>query len=156
VAWDQFFGALSDEEVGQVWARAMRELRDRQLIRSWNNPVADYAERLVSAELGLELAPPVAQGYDATEQVGRRYQVKARRLSPQNKSRQLGVIRKLDQNEFDDLIAVVFDEDLVLLEMWQIPHEVVVDFGKWVPTLNGHRIYVRSPLLDDARVKRLR
>lgn len=156
MAWDEFFGVLSDEEVGQVWARAMRELRDRGLIRSWNNPVADYAERLVAEELGLELALPVAQGYDATDQVGRRYQVKARRLTPQNKSRQLGVIRKLDQNEFDDLIAVVFDEDLVLLEMWKIPHEVVVEFGKWVPTLNGHRIYVKPPLLDDARVARLR
>lgn len=156
MAWDEFFSALSDEEVGQVWARAMRELRDRDLIRSWNNPVADYAERLAAEELGLDLAPPVAQGYDATDHAGRRYQIKSRRLTPQNKSRQLGVVRKLEQLEFDDLIAVIFDQDLVLLEMWRIPHAVVVDFGKWVPTLNGHRIHAKPPLLDDPRVQRLR
>lgn len=155
-AWDEFFHGLSNEEVGQVWARAMQELRRRSLIRSWNNPVADYAERLVAQELNLELAPPVAQGYDATDDTGRRYQIKARRLTPENKSRQLGIIRKLELNEFDDLIAVVFDENLVMREMWRIPHEVVVSFGKWVPTLNGFRIHVKSPLLDDPRVSRLR
>lgn len=155
MAWDDFFADLTDEQVGEVWARAMRELRDRDLIRSWNNPVADYAERLVSEKLGLELAPPVAQGYDATGPDGRRYQIKSRRLTPQNMSRQLGVIRKLDQQEFDDLIAVIFDEDLVMQEMWRIPHGVVVEHGKWVATLNGHRIHVKAPLLDDARVERL-
>ena len=60
MAWDEFFDRLSDEEVGQVWARAMRELRSRSLIRSWNNPVADFAERLVAEHLELELAPSVA------------------------------------------------------------------------------------------------
>ena len=156
MAWDEFFHELSDEQVGQVWARAMRELRSRNLIRSWNNPVADFAERLVAEQLNLDLAPPVAQGYDATDRDGLRYQIKARRITPQNKSRQLGAIRKLELNEFDFLIAAIFDEDLVLFEMWRIPHEVVVDFGRWVPTLNGHRIHVRPPLITDPRVTRLR
>lgn len=75
MAWDDFFADLTDAQVGQVWARSMRELRDRDLIRSWNNPVADYAERLVAEELQLELAPPVAQGYDATDAAGCRYQI---------------------------------------------------------------------------------
>lgn len=156
MAWDEFFAGLSDEQVGQVWARAMRELRFRGLIRSWNNPVADFAERLVAQELRLELAPPVAQGYDGTDANGKRYQIKSRRLTPQNPSRQLGVIRKLEQREFDDLVAVIFDEDLGVQEMWRIPHAVVADFGRWVNTLNGHRIFVKPPLLDDPRVERLR
>lgn len=156
MAWDEFFAELTDEQVGQVWARSMRELRNRELIRSWNNPVADYAERLVAEELDLELAPPVAQGYDAVDAAGRRYQIKSRRLTPQNKSRQLGIVRKLELAEFDDLIAAIFSEDLVLLEMWKIPHEAVVEHGRWVPTLNGHRIWVKPPLVDDPRVVRLR
>ena len=44
-------------------------------------------------------------GYDAVDAAGCRYQIKARRLTPQNKSRQLGVVRKLEQTEFDYLIA---------------------------------------------------
>lgn len=156
MAWDNFFTNLSDEEVGQVWARAMRELRARGLVRSSNNPVADFAERLVAEELGLELAPPVAQGYDATDADGRRYQIKSRRLTPQNNSRQLGVIRKLELREFDDLIAVIFSEDLLVLEIWKIPYAVVVEFGKWVPTTNGHRVHARPPMLEDPRVIRIR
>jgi hypothetical protein len=156
VPWDDIFDGLADEEVAQVWARAMRELRKRDLIRSWNNPVADFAERIVAKHLNLLLAPPVAQGYDATDSEGRRYQIKARRITPQNKSRQLGAIRKLDRHEFDELIAAVFDEDLVLSEMWQIPYETVLDYGKWIPTLNGHRLHLRPPLTADVRVRRLR
>jgi hypothetical protein len=87
--WDDFFAALDDDQVACVWARSMREMRDRKLIRSWNNPVADYAERLVAVRLDLELAPPVAQGYDAVDSSGRRYQIKSRRLTTQNKIRPL-------------------------------------------------------------------
>ncbi|MCB0987995.1 MAG: hypothetical protein H6519_04535 [Microthrixaceae bacterium] len=95
-------------------------------------------------------------GYDAVDAAGCRYQIKARRLTPQNKSRQLGVVRKLEQTEFDYLIAAIFSENLALLEMWRIPYQVVADFGRWVPTLNGHRIHVKPPLTDDPRVDRLR
>lgn len=151
--WDDFFSSLDDDQVARVWARSMREMRDRELIRSWNNPVADYAERMVAKRLNLTLAPPVAQGYDAVDSEGRRYQIKSRRLTAENRSRQLGAIRKLDQQEFEDLIAVVFNQDLVVEEMWRIPHAVVVDFAKWVPTLNGHRIWVKAPLTEDPRVE---
>lgn len=85
MAWDELFADLTDEQVGQVWARSMRELRDRELIRSWNNPVADYAERLVAEELRLELAPPVAQGYDATDAAGT--DTRSRRVASRRRTR---------------------------------------------------------------------
>lgn len=147
--------SLSDLELTDLWAGAMRELHHRELIRSWNNPVADFAERLVAAHLELELASKSAQGYDATDADGLRYQVKSRRLTPENKSRQLGMIRKIELNEFDFLIAVLFTENLTVLEMWKIPHHVVVAHGRWVPTLNGHRVWVKGPMLEDPTVERL-
>ena len=130
--WGNFFAGLSDEDVAVAWSRAMSEMRARGLVRSSNSPVADYAERIAANELGLELAPKVAQGYDATA-CGRRYQVKSRRLTAHNKRRQLGVVRKLDDREFDELIAVLFDEELRVLEMWRIPHDVVVEYASWAP-----------------------
>lgn len=147
---------LCDDELGPAWAAVMREMHTRKLIRSWNNPVADYAERIVADRLNLTLAGKSAQGYDATdsdEQV--RYQIKSRRLTPENQSRQLGVIRKLEDNEFDFLIAAIFDEELKLSEMWRIPHQVIKDFAAYVPTLNGHRITLRSPLTSHDSVRRL-
>jgi hypothetical protein len=147
---------LSDDELGPAWAAVMREMHTRKLIRSWNNPVADYAERIVALRLNLTLADKSAQGYDATdsdEQV--RYQIKSRRLTRENPSMQLGVIRKLEDNEFDFLIAAIFDEDLKLSEMWSIPHAVIKDFATYVPTLNGHRITLRPPLTSHESVRRL-
>lgn len=85
MAWDEFFADLTDEQVGQVWARSMRELRDRDLIRSWNNPVADYAERLVAEELQLELAPPVAQ--DMTPSTPRDVGTRSRRVASRRRTR---------------------------------------------------------------------
>ena len=78
--------------------------------------------------------------------------LQARRMQGQIKSLQ----DQLEQTEFDYLIAAIFSENLALLEMWRIPYQVVADFGRWVPTLNGHRIHVKPPLTDDPRVDRLR
>lgn len=156
VSWDDWFAALSDDEVPQVWARSMQELRVRGLVRSANNPVSDIAERLASEHLGLELAPKSSQGHDAIASDGTRYEVKSRRLTPQNQSRRMGVIRKLDRAEFDFAVAVIFDEFLTLQEMWKIPHAAVVHHSKWVQTLNGHVFYCQPPLTSDPRVERLR
>ncbi len=111
---------------------------------------------MVAQVLDLELAPQSAQGYDATDHTGLRYQIKSRRLTAHNQSRVLGVIRKLKSVEFDFLVAVLFNEDLTLLEMWKIPYAVVAAHGKWVPTLNGHRISVQGAVLSDDRVERIR
>lgn len=147
---------LSDDELGPAWAAVMREMHNRELIRSWNNPVADYAERIVADRLNLKLAGKSAQGYDATDADERvRYQIKSRRLTSENPSRQLGVIRKLEDNEFDFLIAAIFDEELILSEMWSIPHAVIKDFATYVPTLNGHRITLRPALTSHESVIRL-
>ncbi len=53
---------LSDANLLALWADVMAELKSRDVIRSANNPVADYAERLVADRLGLALAPPSTPG----------------------------------------------------------------------------------------------
>lgn len=73
----------------------MRELRDRGLIRSSNNPVADLAEGYVAGRLGLTLATTVTAGYDAAAPDGTRYQVKGRRMTAVNQRRAFGFLRNL-------------------------------------------------------------
>lgn len=67
---------LGDRQLIVLWADVMAELNVRGLIRSANNPVADYAERVVAERLGLTLAGQSAPGYDATDAAGLRYQIK--------------------------------------------------------------------------------
>ena len=87
-----------DKELLKLYCDIMEELRQRNIIRSSNNPVSDYAEKVVSEKMNLTLQKGSNKGYDAIDQkTGLRFQIKTRRLTRHNKSRQLGVIRNLSQ-----------------------------------------------------------
>lgn len=134
----------------------MEELRQRKLIRSSNNPVADYAERLICEKFSLTLEKGSNKGYDATdEKTGMKYQIKARRLTRHNTSRQLGVIRNLEQRLFDHLIAVVFNEDFSVRETWKIPHEKIKKYAKLSEHQHGHILVLTGAVLTDEAVSQL-
>lgn len=69
--------------------------------------------------LGLQLSEARTPGYDATGNDHRRYQIKARCLSPEarRKSQQIGKIN-LD-HEFEAVLLVVMDEGLETMEIWE-------------------------------------
>jgi hypothetical protein len=133
----------------------MHELRRRGLIRTGNNPVADYAEWLVAQCLSLQLAKNSKAGYDAMAADGTRYQVKARRLAGGSGDRQLGVIRNIQQRGFDYLIVVLFDPNLAVQEMWQLPYDLVYEKAQYNRHQNGHVLFARDSVLADPRAERL-
>jgi hypothetical protein len=148
-------GALSDQDLVALWAATMTELRRRELVRSSNNPVADIAESLAAKMLGLTLEGQSTAGYDAVDDSGVRYQIKARRLTAHNTSRQLSFLRNLDSQPFDVLLALIFDDGLQLQEMWKIPHSVIHKYARWSAHANAHILTVRGPLLLDPAVERI-
>lgn len=103
--------SLSSVELLRLFARVMTELRSRGVVRGANNPVADYAEGLVAAALGLSLVAKSSTGHDAVDADGRRYEIKGRRPTKENPSAQSRVVRGLDAKHFDFLVGVVFNED---------------------------------------------
>lgn len=148
--------SLSDEHLVTAWADTMSELRRRQIVRSSNNPVADIAESLAARELKLVLAGPSTRGYDATDDQGRRYQIKSRRITAHNKSRQLSFLRNLADGDFDILLDLIFDERLRLLEMWEVPHHVIDRYARWSRHANARILTMRGPVLEDPAVRRVR
>jgi hypothetical protein len=52
-ALDSLLQGLTDEELARAWARCMRQLRQRGLVRTANSPAGDYAERICCDRLGL-------------------------------------------------------------------------------------------------------
>jgi len=106
------------------------------IVRTYNSPVGDYAEWLVSTKLGLELQKNSEKGYDAIDvNSGVRYQVKSRWMHPGKNSRQLNVIRNYLDNQFDYLVAVIFGVDFEVIEAYLIPHDLI---GEYFP-LNNHQ-----------------
>lgn len=146
---------LDIHELLSLYASVMEELMERKVVRTSNNPVADYAEYLVARKMNFKLAPNSTSGYDASDESGVRYQIKGRRITAHNKSRQLGVIRKLDQDTFDYLIAVVFDRSFDVLAVYQIPRQIISLYSRFSVHVNGHILQLRGEILNDKMVKNL-
>jgi hypothetical protein len=141
------------KELLKLQASITDELKDRKVVRTKNNPLGDYTEWLVGNALGLELQTNSKAGYDGIAENGIRVQIKGRRITPENKSRQLSAIRKYEEKDFDDLAAVIFDENFEIIDAVLIPHEVVGEYVSYREHVNAHILILKGPILCDPRVK---
>jgi len=150
--------AFRNNHLLHLYCDLMEELRERNIVRSGGNPVSDYGEKIVAERMNLKLSMGSNKGYDAIdENTGNRYQIKSRRLTKHNgtSSKQLGIIRNLDQKLFDYLVAVIFDEFLEPKEIWQIPFDVIPKYSKFSEHQNGHILILAGDILQEETVKKL-
>jgi hypothetical protein len=138
------FNNETDQQLLILYSDLMEELRIRSVIRSSNNPVADYAEKVAVESLNLIRANKEELGYDAIDPSNNRYQIKGRRTTKHNKSRQLGVIRNLNSRPFDFLVTVIFNEDFSVNEIWKIPFDFIEPNSRYSSHQNGH-IFIANP-----------
>jgi len=134
------------------------ELLKRKVIRTLNSPAGDYAEWLAVQVLGLNLTANSMAGYDASEVIDGKeikYQIKARRLSVNNRSLQLGALRKLEERAFDFLLAVIFEPDFRISLIAKIPHEIIHTYAPYVERTNSYRLDLGKGILEDERVEKL-
>lgn len=150
------FNKLKDRDLLNLYSTLMDEFRRRGVVRSSNNPIADYAEKVISKKLHLKLVNCSTRGYDALDKLGKRYQIKARRIIAKNSSRQLGVIRNLDARYFDFLLVGIFDSSFSLRELWKIPYSRIKKYAKYSKHQNGHILILRGPVLTDKFVRKLK
>ncbi|BBV64448.1 TPA: hypothetical protein N2N50_000702 [Kluyvera ascorbata] len=149
---DGLLTSLSVLELLSLHSEILTELRSRDVIRTKNNPVGDYAEWLVSEALGMTLLSNSSAGADAIDSDGLKVQIKARRVTPDNPSRQLSALRNYEAADFDYLIAVIFDEDYNVLDGYKIPHEVIRDYARHSDHVNARIINLKGAILADPRV----
>jgi len=146
---------LTVPELLRCFANILDELKERKVVRTRNNPVADYAEWLVTQQLGLSLERSSKRGYDAIDQNTKRYQIKSRRLDPTNESKLLSVIRNLDTNEFDYLVGVLFNRDFTVKEAYKIPHSVIREHARFSEHVNGHLLHLQGEVLTAPGVENI-
>ena len=137
------------------YSKAMDALLEAGIVRTRNNPVGDYAEWVVKEELNLKLEKNSKSGYDATDKKGIRYQIKGRRVTSKNKSRQLGVIRDLNEKKFDFLVAVIFDEQFNVIEAYKIPHKIIKNHSKYSEHQHGHLVHLKGEILKDKLTQKI-
>ena len=146
------FQTKTTRELLSMFSEVMQELRQRGAVRTANNPVADYAESLVSRALDLELMPGSHRGCDAKDSSGKRYEIKGRRVTRHNTSTQLGVVRGLDNCHFDYLAGVLFDEDFNVSKACLIPHSQVSELARHRKHINGWILFLRPSVWDQPGV----
>jgi len=125
-------------------AEVLNELRDRQIVRTSNSPLGDYAELLFATAFGWDLRNNSSDGYDAVDAAGMRYQIKSRRITSWNASRQLSALRRLPEANFDILAAVLFDESFRVMKAVLVPHAIVLAGAKRVEHTNSWRFLLHD------------
>lgn len=144
---------FSPKELLQITGKVLDELSVRQFVRTNNNPVSGYTEWLVSQRLGLTLCGNSEKGFDATDKSGVKYEIKARRVTPTNKSRQLSAIRDIEGEHFDFLIAVVYNKDFEVILALKIPRTIVVAKSSYVKSTNSFKLLAEDWLKDEPGVE---
>jgi hypothetical protein len=147
--------SITTQMLLQNYIQIMDELRARKIIRTSNHPIGDYAEWLVADRLGLKLVSNSTSGYDAIDSSGIKFQIKSRRITPRNPSRQLSAIRNLKNHGFDFLIAVLFDTQFNITSVTKIPHEVIGKYARFREHVNAHILILRGGVLNDPLVEDL-
>jgi hypothetical protein len=135
---------LTDRELLVLYGRVLDKLRERGTTRSANNPVADYAEGLCAKALNLTLAAKVMTGYDGIDPSGNKIEIKARRITKENGSRQLSAIRGIGDQHFEYLAGVLFNADFSVFKGCLIPHAVIKEHGTHNQHSNSHRFLLRD------------
>jgi hypothetical protein len=141
----------SREDLLRLYGAVMARLRELGYVRSGNNPVADVAERLVADMYGAPLASANTAGHDLVAKDGTKIQVKGlRKTQPGRKN--LSAIRSKD---YDVVVAVVFEADMTVSELWRVPREVVEEKARWSDHVNGYFLSLKREVCDDDRVERI-
>lgn len=122
------------------------ELRRRGIVRSSNNPVGDLAEYMFCKAFGWEQAANSARDADAIDAEGHLYQIKGRRLTARNNSRQLGAMRNLPACGFHTLAAILFNEKYEVHKAALIPHSTVLETAVHVEHTNSWKFMLKDAI----------
>lgn len=145
---------LTPVELLTLHSKVSEELRDRGIVRSSNNPTGDLAEYLFCRAFAWKQAGNSHPGADATGPDGKTlYQIKGRRWTRHNKSRQLGALRGLPDGGFHFLAAVLFAPDYSVERAAIIPHTLVLQNSVRVEHTNSWKFLLRDTAWTWAGVK---
>lgn len=136
--------SLTTIELLRTYGAVLDELRRRDIVRSTNSPISDYAEVLFCRAFSWEREGNSASGFDAKDAAGTRYQIKARRITDAPGSRQLSAIRNLSGDPFDHLAAGLFAPDFSIHRAALIPIAVVKERVRRSSHTNSDVFYLRD------------
>jgi hypothetical protein len=118
----------SNGKIGDILARA--KVIAIEYYKETGKPLGitgEIGEYEVSRLLGLTLAGARSAGFDAQDDYGIRYQIKARAITSakSRKSQRVGAIKL--EHEWDVVLLVLMDELFQTEEIWQAERQIISD-----------------------------
>jgi hypothetical protein len=156
----QFFTSLKDGEIWDVYALSIKELKQRNLIRT-RNIVGERGEFLAieaynntSGLPGLQAAPEGTQNIDAISRKGERYSIKT--ITEPGKT--TGVFygcgnisdKSLPKQKFEYLLIVLIGKDFQLKNIYEITWKQFLEHRKWHSTMKAWNLSLTKKLLNKA------
>lgn len=98
----------------------------------------EVAEVMACDKLELKLmADPLSAGYDAVDEKGKKYQIKSKRITKNNRGR----VGTFSKHRFDFLILILLDKNYKVIGIWK------ADYKKIEPLINKQKR--RNPVIRD-------
>lgn len=145
---------LSPVKLLSLHVNISEELRTRGIIRTSNNPTGDLAETLFCKALGWQQAEKKScPNIDAVDVGGMRYQIKARRLTEKNTSRQMSALRDFKGHHFDFLAGLLFNQDYTVFKAAIIPYDIVGDQATYYRHTNSHKFLLNDNIWNVSGVR---
>ena len=142
---------IPTRELLALWAQTLRELHDREVVRTYNNPIGDIAEALVALHYSGKRSSSSHASWDVKTRRGDLLQVKALRRTGA-KRRNLSPVRS---DDYAAVIVVIFTEDLRVEQAFRVPQLVVKELFAWREHIAGRVITVTKKLLAHPKVKKI-
>lgn len=125
----------------------LSELRSRQVVRTNDAPLGQWAEWLAREKLGGTLERNSRKGHDLVTPDERRLQVKARivRDEKRRSERQLSVFRSF---AFNDCLVLLVKPDYTIRSATRLAADVVQAHARHRAHVNGYVLFVTDELLQ--------
>jgi hypothetical protein len=135
-----------------LWAHTLRELRDRKVVRTFNNPIGEIAEALVALHYKGQRGSFSQASWDVKTPEGELLQVKALHRAGVKTRRNLSPVRS---DNYDAVIVVAFTEDIRVEHAIRVPRSVVNELFSWRDHVAGRVITMTKKFLDHPEVKEI-
>jgi hypothetical protein len=144
------------QELLAQYAAILVELKNREVVRTRNAPLGDYAEYLAQRAFGGTLLPNSEKGYDLLDSSGSRIQVKARTIGEGvGPSAKFSAFRSFD---FDSALFLALDLGSYQIDWARlVPRQEVEDVVRYSPHINGSSLRItKAAKMGDDVTERVR
>lgn len=138
-------------ELLKLHGEILQELKRQGVVKTRNQPIADYSKWLVRTRLNLKEVKNPNEKYDAYDNSGIKYLVRSRQVIGDNLAL-FSVIRKIEERNFDYVVVITYDEEYKIADAYKIPIDILIKEVDYNDYQNGYIIKLRDLDLNDKRI----